>query len=200
VESGEGFILASASPRRIELLESAGLSFDIEESSIAEDEYTGGDPGEYALGQAENKARAVAERRPGRWVLAADTVVVAESGVLGKPRTGKEAEGMLGELSGRVHTVVTGFTILRHGEDSAVFKSVASEVLFRRLSKEEIAGYVATSEPFDKAGAYAIQGRAALFIKEVRGSYTNVVGLPLAEVVEELIKLGIARPFMDIRA
>ncbi len=197
--SDEGFILASASPRRIELLESAGLVFDREVSLAVEDEFSGGDPADFALAQAIKKAAAVAQRRPGRWVLAADTVVVAGSEVLGKPRTTEEAHRMLEMLSGRAHRVITGFAIIRHGEDSGVFKTVTSEVVFKELLREEIEGYAATREPFDKAGGYAIQGRAALFVKEVRGSYTNVVGLPLAEVVDELHRLGIARAFGAVR-
>lgn len=189
------FILASASPRRAALLESAGLIFDREESRVSEDPYPGAGPEGFALAQARKKALAVARKRPGRWVLAADTVVAANHELLGKPASEKDAERMLGLLSGRSHRVITGFAIVNEARGEGAGRAVTSQVVFRELSAREIAGYIATGEPFDKAGAYAIQGGAASFVKEVKGSYTNVVGLPLAEVVEELVRLGIARPF-----
>jgi nucleoside triphosphate pyrophosphatase len=175
-------VLASASPRRIGLLEAAGQQFDVEASGYLEER----SPGEEALGfverMAREKAREVATRHPGRWVLAADTVVIVDDEPLGKPRDGVEASAMLLRLSGRRHEVATAFVLL--DPDGRLFdqRVVRSQVLFRALSPREIEAYVASGEPFDKAGGYAIQGGAGPFVRGVRGSLSNVVGLPMEDV------------------
>ncbi|AKU91209.1 Maf family protein [Vulgatibacter incomptus] len=183
------FLLASASPRRRELLAGAGFSFVVAVPGIPEDIEPGEAPDAAALRLAGEKAEAVRVSRPDAVVLAADTVVVLDGRALGKPRDPDEARAMLLSLSGRTHEVVTGVSIRA---PTAVEELVArTQVRFRPLEREEIDRYVATGEPMDKAGAYGIQGGAASFVEAISGSYTNVVGLPLAEAVISLRSLGV---------
>jgi len=184
------FILASASPRRIELLRLLGLDFAVIPSGADETFRPGETPLAHVLRLSADKANRVAILRPGHWVLGADTIVVIDGKVLGKPSDPGEARQMLGRLSARAHTVYTGFTIVRPEVQIAASEGVASTVHFRSISGDEMAWYVASPEPYDKAGAYAVQGRGAFFIKEIQGSYTNVMGLPLCEVVDALKKAG----------
>ena len=135
---------------------------------------------------SEAKALAVARSHPGAWVLGADTVVIIDGEVLGKPESAVEAKEMLEKLSGREHEVFTGFSIVRPERGIRIREVVASAVCFREITASELAWYVATDEPYDKAGAYAVQGMSAFFIREIRGSYTNVIGLPLCEVIDAL--------------
>ena len=175
-------ILASTSPRRKELLTLAGIPFTIVPSPAEEPEPDFGElPAAYAARMARLKAAAVARAHPDAVVLGADSVVAVGDVILGKPRDVADAKRMLGLLSGRVHQVVTGCALFGLAAEPEVF-TVATDVHMTPLSEEAIAAYVATGEPMDKAGAYAIQGKAAAFITEIHGSYTNVVGLPLAEV------------------
>lgn len=177
-------ILASASPRRSELLGSTGISFRIIPSTVDEPPADSGEtPGGYALRMARLKARDVAWGHPGSFVLGADTVVAVGEFILGKPTDVEDAKRMLAMLSGREHTVVTGCVLIGPDGQTIWEEAVASKVSFARLSEEAIAAYVATGEPMDKAGGYAIQGLGAFMIARVDGSYTNVVGLPLAETV-----------------
>ena len=186
-------ILASASPRRRELLERVGLALEVVPADVDETPVAGEEPTAYARRVARAKAAAVASRAPGRWVLAADTVVELDGEILGKPGGPGEAAAMLGRLSGRSHRVVTAFA-LRAPSGDEVTRAVATEVAFRAAGSDEIASYVRTGEWRDKAGAYAAQGIAAAFVIRVSGSFTNVVGLPLAEVIEELARAGAAVP------
>ena len=183
-------ILASASPRRQELLSSAGISFEIFPSEVDEGFRKGEPPEQYVARLARRKAAKAGERHKGRWVLAADTVVVIDGRTLGKPRDRQEAREMLGVLSGQEHGVITGFCLLRGDSGKSREGTVTTRVRFKSLSPREIEWYLDTGEPFDKAGAYAIQGKAAFMVKELRGSYTNVVGLPLTEVIEALQETG----------
>ena len=179
-------ILASASPRRRALLASLGLDLECMASERPEIPEPGEDPERFACRVANEKALAVAERRQGVWVLAGDTVVELDGEILGKPASADEAKRMLSSLSGRRHQVVTAVALVdTHGALRESF-AVKSAVTFRVLSTDEISRYVAGGEPMDKAGAYAIQGGAADFVREVVGSYSNVVGLPLDEVGELL--------------
>lgn len=189
-------ILASASPRRQELLESLGIPLEILPSQVDEECLPGESADAHVLRLARAKGAQIAPKRPGQWVLAADTVVEVDGIILGKPRDAQEAEGMLGMLSGKEHRVTTGYCLMRSSPFSCKERVVTSRVQFKDLSVEEIRWYVETGEPFDKAGGYAIQGRAAFMVKEIQGSYTNVVGLPLCEVVEDLRALGAADPFV----
>jgi len=183
-------ILASASPRRSELLESAGLSFRVAPADICEDALPDEQPVDHVLRLAEEKARAAAARTEGRFFLGADTIVLCEGEIMGKPKDAADAERMLKKLSGIPHEVVTGFAIYDLERDGAVREAVRTKVFFKHLRDEEISSYIATGCPFDKAGAYAIQGGAAHMVQKIEGSYTNVVGLPLCEVVEALRVIG----------
>lgn len=177
-------ILASASPRRRELLQSAGLRFDVIPSSVSEALHPGEPPPLTAERLAREKAREVASRRPGALVLGADTLVVLEGEILGKPPSEAAAAETLRRLAGRTHHVITGVALVSDGIPDSF--SVRTEVTFRPLRDEEIEAYVRSREPMDKAGAYGIQGGAAGFVRSIHGSYSNVVGLPLAEVLERL--------------
>ncbi len=183
-------ILASASPRRRELLQLAGIPLEVIPSRADERFLPGESPEEHVRRVARAKAMDVGRQHPGRWVLGADTVVAIDGKILGKPGGSSEAEEMLRDLSQREHRVLTGFCILRYPSPGEREGTIISRVKFKPLSEEEIRWYIHTGEPFDKAGGYAIQGKAAFMVEEVHGSYTNVVGLPLCEVVEALRELG----------
>jgi len=178
-------ILASGSPRRAELLKDAGQDFEIMVPQIDEAPLPGEAPAAFVCRTAREKAEAVTA--PDAVILAADTAVVEGERILGKPVDAEDASAMLRSLSGRTHEVMTG-VCLRSPAQTVCFH-IETRVTFRTLSEQEIADYVAGGEPMDKAGAYAIQGGAAKMIRRVEGSYSNVVGLPLCEVIEELEKL-----------
>ena len=194
-------LLASASPRRRDLLASVQIPFEIEVPRIDEAARPGEDARTLTRRLAQEKARAVHERRPRveGLVLAADTAVVIEDEALGKPRDIGHAEAMLRRLSGRDHQVLTGFCLLDQATERIESKVAETRVWFRTLDEGEIRGYVATGEPMDKAGAYACQGVGAFLIARVEGSYTNVVGLPLGQVLEALRRVGGPRPFPHAR-
>ncbi|MFO7962395.1 MAG: Maf family protein [Desulfobacterales bacterium] len=181
-------ILASKSPRRRYLLEQAGLSIEVIPGSFDESSVKFSIPEEYVKTLAEAKATDIAKKYPKSWVIGADTIVMIKNRMLGKPRNIKEARCMLRGLSGQVHQVFTGFCIRRESDRRIVSDAVVTDVLFKHLTEEEIEWYVHTKEPFDKAGAYAIQGLGSFLVKRINGSYTNVVGLPVCEVIECLIK------------
>jgi septum formation protein len=187
-------ILASASPRRRELLALAGLRLAVVPADVDETPEKGEAPEALARRLAAKKARAVAERTPEPHapILAADTIVVApderEPRVLNKPADERDARAMLERLSGRTHEVVTAFHLVHDGRERG--RVVSTEVTSRPLTPHEIDGYLASREWDGKAGGYAIQGLAGAFVRTVRGSYTNVVGLPVCEVVEDLLALG----------
>lgn len=187
-------ILASASPRRRELLALTGVPFDIVVSPAQEpDPDVNEHPAAYAARMARLKAAAVAQMHPTAVVLGADSVVAVGETILGKPADAADALRMLRLLSGRGHQVVTGCALFAPGREPEIF-TVATNVTMGVISEERLTAYVATGEPMDKAGAYAIQGGAAAFVTTICGSYTNVVGLPLAEVVEILSGWGVAAP------
>ena len=173
--------LASASPRRAELLTAARIPFDVLPVDIDETPLVGEMPDGYVRRLAEDKARAAAALRPHAVILGADTVVVVDNRILGKPRDAAEASAMLRALSGRDHDVVTGVALIRRGGTPEV-EVDRTRVWLAPLTDVEIVHYVATTEPLDKAGAYAIQGYASRFIERIEGSYSNVVGLPVALV------------------
>jgi septum formation protein len=183
-------ILASASPRRAELLRSAAIPFTVDVADIAEDLKAGEKPVEHAARLAREKAEVVANRNPGKIVLGADTIVLVDDQILGKPRDPADAKRMLGLLSGRAHQVITGVAIvfLESEYRKLETRSEKTEVFFDKLTPADIEAYIATREPMDKAGAYAIQGIASRWITKVEGDYANVVGLPVALVWEMLQK------------
>lgn len=182
------FILASASPRRREILKSVGLNFKIIPAHVNEDYLAGESPARHVRRLSLDKAMIVAEKNQNSWVLGADTIVVIDGMILGKPAGKIQAGNMLKKLSGREHKVFTGFTLVRLSSGIRTTKVVQSAVRFKTISPDERHWYLACDEPYDKAGGYAIQGRGAYFIQSIRGSHTNVIGLPLCEVLETLKK------------
>ncbi len=183
-------ILASASPRRRQLLAAAGISFEVIESLVPERHLAGEPARDYAVRMAREKAGAVSSRFPEAIVIGADTIVLCETQILEKPAHPGDARRMLEMLSGRTHTVVTAFALARSG---SILESspVESRVTFRKLAEAEIDDYIATEEPFDKAGAYGIQGVGGGFISHVEGSRDNVMGLPTERVVAALARWGV---------
>src|SRR5437016_9377567 len=182
---GHGFrlVLASASPRRSELLRNAGIAFAVYPPQVDETRHNQEPPIKYAQRVARDKARAVSKQDPDAIVLGADTIVVVGREILGKPRDAADAARMLRRLSGRAHKVITAVALT--GSNPQKFEDVRAEstkVFFNRLSSADIRDYVASGEPMDKAGAYAIQGRASRWIPKIEGCYFNVVGLPVARV------------------
>ena len=184
-------ILASASPRRAQILRDAGISFAVLSSAVDETPYPGETPQQMVLRLAHAKAELVAARAVGPAILiAADTVVVLDGQILGKPRSTEDARRMLQLFSGRTHSVVTGVSVLRLPEMERRQFVETTLVSFALLSSDEISRYLATDEPYDKAGAYAIQGYAGRFIPRIEGCYFNVVGLPLSRLIATLRELG----------
>jgi septum formation protein len=184
-------ILASASPRRAEILRSAGFTFSVLSSAVDETPMPGEGAADLVKRLSAAKGELAAARAVGPAILiAADTVVVLEGAILGKPRTSEAARQMLEQLSGRTHAVVTGVTLIRLPDVERREFVETTQVHFTSMSKEEIVQYLASGEPFDKAGSYAIQGRAGRYIPRIDGCYFNVVGLPLARVCRELADLG----------
>jgi septum formation protein len=185
-------ILASASPRRRELLRAAGIAFEVQATDIPEIPGDGEAPRAFAERLARDKAMTVAVAKPEAWVLGADTIVVVDGEILGKPRDAEDAAQMLRMLSGRAHRVITAVCLARTGKLRV--EDVRSEetlVEFSKLSEEDISYYISTGEPMDKAGAYGIQGIAARWIPRIEGDYSNVVGLPVALVWRMLRERGV---------
>ncbi len=197
--AGETLVLASRSPRRAELLRTAGIPFEVRPAGDVEGEHAarlaalGTEPDRYAEELARLKARAVCELVPGRLVLGADTIVVLDGEVLEKPRDEAEAREMLGRLSGRRHVVISAIALC-DGRARSWQGHERTEVEFLDLESAAIARYVDTGEPMDKAGAYGIQGRGAVLVDHVEGSYTNVMGLPLRKVLGCIDELQGAPP------
>jgi len=203
----ETLVLASASPRRRELLARVGIPLEVWPAEIDESALPGEDALTYVCRVATAKVEAVALALPARWILAADTVVVVDGAILGKAADEEEARSMLRRLVGRVHLVTTAFSLRGPGTGEggppgtsrgpgvhAIDRTVNTEVAMREATEQEIEDYVRAGEWRGKAGAYAIQGMAAALVTEIRGSVTNVVGLPLAEVLAELVHAGVAAP------
>lgn len=183
-------ILASASPRRAELLRQLGLVFTVRESGVAEEDNER-DPVVLAQSLALTKARAVAALTDEGVVIAADTVVCVDGELLGKPAGPREAAGMLQRLSGRSHQVLTGIAVISLPDGTTRCHVERTEVAMRRIRPEEIDWYLASGEPYDKAGGYGIQGKAAVFVEKLEGCYFNVVGLPLAALCRLLEDAGV---------
>ena len=183
-------ILASKSPRRYELLKQVGLDFEVVPSRVIEDFVGAETPQDHVIRLAEAKAQDVAYRYPDRWVMAADTIVYIDGSILGKPKNREEAKGMLDRLNGQEHWVMTGFSVCHLEKGKRAKEAVQTSVKVKALTSAEMEWYVRTGEPFDKAGGYAIQGVGSFMIESIRGSYTNVVGLPLCELLQMLDRLG----------
>ena len=183
----EPLILASASPRRRELVGFMGIPFEVITADA--EETTHGMPEALVTENARRKAEAVAKRYPGRIVLGADTIVYWHGQVLGKPRDEDEAVRMLRGLQGDRHTVYTGVCVISQGKEDCRYDT--SDVMFVPLTDREIVSYVRTGEPMDKAGAYALQGRGGMFVQRIEGSYSNVIGLPMSLTREMLLAAGL---------
>jgi len=184
-------ILASSSPRRAEILANAGLPFSVLSSAVDESPHPAEAPSALVQRLANAKADLVAARAVGpAIIIGADTAVLLDDKIIGKPSSPEDARQMLRQLSGRTHSVLTGVALIRlpDGERRQFIESTL--VHFRSITEEEISSYLATGEPYDKAGAYAIQGRAGRYIPRIEGCYFNVVGLPLSRVLSELRTLG----------
>ena len=184
-------ILASASPRRKELLAKIGLKFSIEKSNIEEGLDLKLTPKKLAERLSYRKAYKISKKHSNAVIIAADTVVVLNGKIIGKPKNPKEAVSILKKLSGKIHSVITAFTIFDTKTSKSITKSVETKVFMKKLTEKEINYYVNTGEPLDKAGAYGIQGFGGIFIEKIDGDYYNVVGLPLTALIRELKNFGI---------
>lgn len=184
-------VLASASPRRKELLEKLGFEFTVEASNSDEAVRPGVEPHELAESLSREKASMVGRNHRNALVIAADTFILLDDMVLGKPASETEARDMLQRITGRQHSVITGFTILDTASNKAISESVETRVYMRKLTLKEIDAYVKTGEPLDKAGAYAIQGLGSVIVERIEGDYFNVIGLPLSALTESLKEFGI---------
>lgn len=188
---GSRLILASKSPRRYELLKQLGLDFDIVPSGVKEDVLDGESPDQHVIRLAEAKAGEVGNQYPNCWVIAADTIVYIRGSILGQPKNREEALEMLQRLSGQEHCVWTGFSVHHLAKRIRDHGAAQTAVKFKTLSPVEMEWYIRTGEPFDKAGGYAIQGIGSFMVESIRGSYTNVIGLPMSELIQMLIRLGV---------
>ncbi len=185
-------ILASKSPRRIELLRKIGLKFKVEASRYSEKLNPKLKPRALARILSAGKAKSAAARHKNAIIIAADTVVVLGKKVFGQPRSKTEAKKMLKMLSGRSHKVITGFIVMDTASGRKISGEEETKVFFRKLSGEEIKSYVNSGEPAGKAGAYAVQGLGSLLVKRIEGDYFNIVGLPLCSLTEALKKIGVS--------
>lgn len=186
-------ILASSSPRRRYLLEQVGLTFSIIPSTLNENSVPVGSIEDHARMLAEAKANEVSGLHPESWIIAADTLVLIGNAILGKPDNEVQAHRMLMALSGKTHRVLTGYCICCKSAEHFFSETVETKVTFKHLNETEIDWYLGTDEPFDKAGAYAVQGLGSCLVKRIEGSYTNVVGLPVCEVMEYLLREGVVK-------
>ena len=191
IREGKTIILASASPRRREILEKTGLKFKVDASDYEEDLGLDLPPRTLARYLSQEKARAIAGKYKNAIIIAADTFIVFKRNIFGKPHTEREAKRMLKILNGRRHSVITGFTILNAGDQRRLSRSVETKVYFKRMTMKEIGAYIKTGEPLDKAGGYAIQGLGAMIVKRIEGDYYNVMGLPLNALMEGLKRFGV---------
>jgi len=185
-------VLASASPRRKEILKITGLKFSVDSGDYEEDMDLALKPHQLAKFLSSEKAETIAVRYTNALIIAADTFIVFKGRLLGKPHTEGEAGRMLTLLNGKAHSVITGFTIIDTKTGKKLSRSVETRVYFKKMTALEIEAYVKTGEPLDKAGAYAIQGLGAVIIKKIEGDYFNVMGLPLFHLTEALKKFGVS--------
>jgi len=182
-------ILASRSPRRFDLLKQMGLDFEVISSTVEEVFVSAESPREHVIRLAEAKALDVGNQFPENWVIGADTIVYVDGIILGKPKSREEAMDMLKRLSGEEHRVLTGISVRHSNKGRGECEAVETAVRVKSLSPVEMDWYIGTGEPFDKAGGYGIQGIGSFMIESINGSYTNVVGLPLCELMQMLIRL-----------
>ncbi len=191
INDGNAIILASESTRRVDILRTLGIPFSIIPPDVDESRKLEETPREYVLRISYEKAHKVGRHFPDKWVIGADTIVVYKNRILGKPVNENEAFKTLQLLKGKWHKVITGFCVLNVEREITCHDAVETRVFMKDLVDEEITNYIRTSEPLDKAGSYAVQGKGGYMVKEIKGSYSNVVGLPICEVAEVLLSLGI---------
>ncbi|MCX6723436.1 MAG: Maf family protein [Candidatus Staskawiczbacteria bacterium] len=184
-------ILASASDRRKHILEQVGLEFEVDPSSYEEDMSLEMEPRKLAEFLSLEKAKDVAKKHKNAIIISGDTFCVFNNKIIGKPYTTEKAKETLRDFSGKSHTVVTGFSIIDTESGKQISKSIETKVYFKNLSEEEIDAYIATGEPLEKAGAYGIQHRGALFVEKIEGDFYNIVGMPILPISEELKNFGI---------
>lgn len=194
----ESIILASESPRRQEFLKQMGLDFSIRTACVNESPTDNESPEEFVLRMAREKATGVSAMFPDSWVISGDTVVCLGNRILGKPADQNDAVTLLLLLSGREHSVKTGFCVAHGARGVIIVRSVTTKVRFAEFSEEVARAYVAAGESLDKAGAYGIQGKGGLLVKTIDGSYSNVVGLPLHELMEVLRENGVIKPRVPV--
>lgn len=190
---GNRLVLASSSPRRCELLKQLGLEFDVNPSDVEENVIPGESPREHVIRLARAKALEVGNRYPDAWVIGADTIVYVNGIILGKPKNREEAMEMLRLINGKEHRVLTGVSVYHHKKGKSEYEAVETVVKVKPLTTGEMNWYIHTGEPFDKAGGYGIQGIGSFMIESINGSYTNVVGLPLCELMQMLVRMGALR-------
>jgi septum formation protein len=191
VKDGDSIVLASESPRRVDILRTLGISFSIIPPDIDETKLKDETPQEFVARISYEKANKVGQHFPDKWVIAADTIVVLKGKVLGKPMNERDAFNMLRTLRGKWHKVITGYCVLNLLKNVVYRDIVETKVFLRHMTDDEITRYIKTSEPMGKAGSYAVQGKGGYMVKEIKGSYTNVVGLPICEIAEALLSLGV---------
>ncbi len=190
INKNNPLVLASVSPRRKAILQQIGIPFETAGSMIEETFYKEALPADSACSIAIKKVESIKHDYNNRWILGADTIVVINKNIFGKPKNPEECKGMLLSLKGKTHEVITGFCIHDPGKQLVHHEAVMTEVKIKELSNTEIEAYIKSGEPFGKAGAYAIQGIGSFMIEKINGSYTNVVGLPVFEVVNALLRCG----------
>jgi septum formation protein len=191
VKDGDSIVLASESTRRVDILRTLGISFSIIPPDIDETKNKDETPQQFVERIAHEKAIKVGNHFPDKWVIAADTIVVLKGKVLGKPKNERDAFNMLKTLRGKWHKVITGYCVLNLLKNIVYQDIVETKVFVRHMTDDEINRYIKTSEPMGKAGSYAVQGKGGYMVKEIKGSYTNVVGLPICEIAEALLSLGV---------
>jgi septum formation protein len=190
IDTNNPLVLASISPRRKAILQQIGIPFETAGSIIDESLHREMKPADSACHIATQKVESIEKTYRNRWILGADTIVVIDTTIFGKPKDSEECYNMLLSLKGKTHEVITGFCIHDPGKQLVHREAVITEVTIKELSNAEIEAYINTDEPFGKAGAYAIQGIGSFMIEKINGSYTNVVGLPVFEAVHALVKCG----------
>jgi septum formation protein len=191
VKDGDSIVLASESTRRVDILRTLGISFSIIPPDIDETKHKDETPQQFVERISHEKAFKVGNHFPDKWVIAADTIVVLKGKVLGKPKNERDAFNMLKTLRGKWHKVITGYCVLNLLKNIVYRDIVETKVFVRHMTDDEINRYIKTSEPMGKAGSYAVQGKGGYMVKEIKGSYTNVVGLPICEIAEALLSLGV---------
>jgi septum formation protein len=196
--NSQHIILASASPRRQQYLRDMGLEFTVHTATIDESPVVDEDPAAFVVRMAREKASAIKKLYPESWVIGGDTVVCLGQKILGKPDHAEDAVNLLMALSGREHLVRTGFCVVHAGQRVEITRVVTTKVRFAPFSEGTARAYVATGESLDKAGAYAIQGVGACLVQAIDGSYSNVVGLPLCELMAVLQELGVVEPALSL--